>query len=264
MILVASIDIHALWGAASPGQYGARVDTSLQWTAVGQCGIYIYLGFQPANVNISTASHLTATNRWAEHERRTFISRPPLEERLRGGACGVWWDWRRPEDGQHFKHPKELKGREAQDSRSKRDFTALPDGVFGLSFHHTEASPTVLSLWVSVWCWRPERSRPLGHSRLGEAMVDGQLLLLMFTILCLPFPDTESSQGWCKAILLFWCLGTLRSCGDVLLEFQVIPGYSKAIGWVFRDSQVTEEANRFLEKPNTWKERKDKDHKTLV
>ena len=172
--------------------------------------------YQPTSVHIFTASHLMATHLWTEHERRPFISRPSLPRKLRGGAHRVWWDCG-DQGTDTLQRPKGAKGLEALDSRSKRDFTALPDGVFGLSFHHTEASPTVLSLWVSVWCRRVERSHPLGHSRLAEAMVDWSVAI--------------ANEKDVKLFLLSGWQGTARSFGDVLLEFQVFPGYSKAIGW---------------------------------
>lgn len=37
--------------------------------------------------------------------------------------------------------------------------------------------------------------------------------------------------------LLIWCLGTFRCFGDVLLEFQVFPGFSKAIWFGIPRSQ---------------------------
>lgn len=80
------------------------------------------------------------------------------------------------------------------------DFTALPDGVFGLSCHHTEASLTAFSFQVSVWSQQAERSRPLGHSRFVEAMVDGQRLLLNVQTFVSFFVYTKNNKGECKAI----------------------------------------------------------------
>lgn len=81
------------------------------------------------------------------------------------------------------------------------DFIALPDGVFGLCCHHAEASLTAFSFQVSVWSQQAERSRPLGHSRFVEAIVDGQRLLLMFRLasLSLYTHAKNNNKGECKA-----------------------------------------------------------------
>ncbi|CAB1450829.1 unnamed protein product [Pleuronectes platessa] len=84
--------------------------------------------YQPNNLDTSRASNPRGTNR----------SEDELSE------------WRDTNWGQvSFKAPEKLKG-SGPGQQEQGDFTALPDGVFGLSRHRTEASLTAFPFQVSV------------------------------------------------------------------------------------------------------------------
>lgn len=138
------------------------------------------------------------------------------------------------------------------------DFTALPDGVFGLCCHHTEGSLTAFSFQVSVWSQQAERSRPLGRSRFVGAMVDGQRLLLTFRLSPLSLYSQKKNtknKGGCKAIdpapghlkKFWWRTPRIPGISRVFQSYMV---------WDLGTPRSQEEKIRMTPSPETEKERK--------
>lgn len=177
---------------------------------------------QPNNIHTFWASNLRGTNRWAEHESKAFINQTLLYTDSDGelNVC-VWVGGLMTQ----LQSPDGVKG-----------FRAWTAGARGTS------QPYLMGFLVQV-ATTQSLSECVSFSSVCLKSAGRKVAPSWSQQVC------RNSGGWPAAIanvqtfvslytqiitkdivkLLIRCLGTLRSFGDILLEFQVFPGFSKAI-----------------------------------